>query len=74
MQGTLAQLPAHLIYELNETETGTELVNTVRLEPQGALRLVSPILGSRIESAVTENLSALKTLLESHTERLDALR
>jgi uncharacterized membrane protein len=74
VQGTLAQLPAHLIYELNETETGTELVNTVRLEPQGALRLVGSILGSRIEHAVAENLGTLEALLESDSERLDALR
>lgn len=63
--GTLAQFPARLSYLLNREDSGTELTNTVNLEPQGALRLVAPILGNRIKRAVADNLGQLKSRLES---------
>jgi hypothetical protein len=65
VRGTLAQFTAHLSYDLESKEDGTELTNTVDLEPQGALRLISPILGGRIKRAVAENLNVLKAQLES---------
>ena len=67
IQGTLAQLPARLTYHLTEVEGGTELANTVNLEPHGALQLASPVLGPRIEKAVASNLNDLKTRLETTT-------
>lgn len=65
VEGTLAGLPAHVSYELTETATGTELVNTIDLEVRGALRFVSPLLGNRIKRAVADNLNELKTLLQA---------
>ena len=64
VQGTLAAMRARLDYELTEVGDGTEIVNTVQLEPQGALRLAGPIVGPRIKSAVASNLADLKTRLE----------
>ena len=64
VQGTLAAMRARLDYELTEVADGTEIVNTVQLEPQGALRLTGPVLGPRIKSAVASNLVDLKTRLE----------
>lgn len=68
IQGNLAQFPARLSYHIEGAEAGTELTNTVNLEPQGALRLVAPVLGSRIERAVADNLYELKTRLETGNE------
>jgi uncharacterized membrane protein len=65
IEGVLAQLPAHVIYHLNATDDGTELTNTIELEPQGALRLIAPIVGGRIKRAVADNLNELKALLGS---------
>lgn len=67
IQGTLAKMPARLSYQLNKIETGTELANTVNLEPLGPLRLARPVLGPRIKSAVASNLNDLKTRLETTT-------
>lgn len=63
--GTLARFPALLTYHLVRSPTGTELTNTVVLEPEGALRLVGPLLGNRIRQSVADNLSRLKSLLEA---------
>ncbi|MGH8872865.1 MAG: SRPBCC family protein [Acidimicrobiia bacterium] len=68
VEGTLAQLPAHLTYQLEETDTGTRLTNTVVLEPQGALRVAGPLVGGRIKRAVADNLGQLKALLEGGTD------
>lgn len=65
IQGTLAAMAARLRYDLIEIEGGTELANTVDLEPRGALRLAGPILGTRVEKAVASNLRDLKTRLEA---------
>lgn len=65
VEGTLAQFPAQLSYQIVEKEAGTELTNTVNLEPRGALRLVAPVLSGRIERAVGDNLGELKTRLET---------
>lgn len=64
IQGTLAQLPAHLSYRLHEAGTSTRITNRVDLKPQGALRLVGPLVAERIKGAVNDNLTRLKTLLE----------
>ena len=65
VEGTLAQLPAHLSYHGDESQTGTKLTNTVELQPKGALRLVGSFTGNRIRQAVADNLNQLKTLLET---------
>lgn len=70
IEGTLAQFPAQLSYQIVEKEAGTELTNTVNLESQGALRLVAPVLSGRIERAVGDNLNELKTRLETGNDPL----
>jgi uncharacterized membrane protein len=66
VQGTLAGFAACLSYDLETTEGGTALTNTVTLEPDGALRLVAPLLGVQIRRAVADNLGQLKARLEYH--------
>lgn len=63
INGVLAELPAHVTYHLAEKGNGTELTNTIELEPKGALRLIAPAVGGRIKRAVADNLNALKALL-----------
>ncbi|MGH8945648.1 MAG: SRPBCC family protein [Acidimicrobiia bacterium] len=65
IMGTLAQFPAQLTYQLDQAGSGTRVTNTVGLEPQGALRLVGPLVGGRIKQAVADNLGQLKVLLEA---------
>jgi uncharacterized membrane protein len=65
LEGTLAQFSAHLSYQLDATERGTQITNAVALDPQGAVRLFAPVAGSRIKRAVADNLSQLKNLLET---------
>jgi uncharacterized membrane protein len=68
VDGTLAQFPAHLSYQVATSSTGTELTNTVELQPEGALRLAGSLIGNRIRQAVADNLNQLKTLLENRSE------
>lgn len=65
IEGTLADLPASLSYDLIGDAAGTDLANTVNLEPSGMLRLAAPLLGPRIKHAVASNLNDLKILLEA---------
>jgi uncharacterized protein YndB with AHSA1/START domain len=65
IRATLADLPAHLVYELDQVSTGTSVTNTVEIEPQGVFRLIGPVVGGRAKNAVAENLSKLKELLEA---------
>mgnify|MGYP001820196789 CR=1 FL=1 len=65
IQGTLAQFSAQLSYHLRETHGGTELTNTVHLEPQRALRFIAPVLVGRIKRAVGDNLNELRARLEA---------
>lgn len=74
IEGTLAQFSAQLSYQIVEKETGTELTNTVNLEPRGALRLVAPVLSGRIERAVGDNLDELKKRLEMGTNPSESHR
>jgi len=64
IQGTLARFSAQLSYHLRETRGGTELTNTVHLEPQHSLRLIAPVLAGRIKRAVGDNLNELRSRLE----------
>ena len=64
VEGTLAGFQARLRYHLVGSADSTDLKNSVELEAGGALRLVSPILGSRIKKAVADNLGVLKDRLE----------
>ncbi len=63
--GRLADNPAHVTYLFEETEAGTRLINDIELEPEGVLRLVTPLLTTRIKGAVADNLEELKNILET---------
>lgn len=64
VRGTLAEMPAHLVYELEEDKSGTVLTNAVSLDVEGSARMLAPILSRRISQAVASNLNDLKTQLE----------
>jgi uncharacterized protein YndB with AHSA1/START domain len=64
VRGHLAEMPAHLIYVLEEHSSGTVLTNAVSLDVEGPARLLAPVLSRRIAPAVASNLSGLKTRLE----------
>lgn len=64
IEGTLADLPVHLTYELRDDDGSTSLVNTVEIAATGASRLLAAAASKRIASAVGENLAALKARLE----------
>lgn len=68
--GTLAQFPAHLTYRLASLRTGTELINEVVLQPKGAVRLAGSLIANRISQSVADNLSQLKSLLETGQDQI----
>ena len=43
---------------------------TIELEPQGAMRLLRPVLGSIVRSGLRRDLQALKALLEKRSQEL----
>ncbi|GAB4456127.1 MAG: hypothetical protein Kow00120_25500 [Anaerolineae bacterium] len=57
--------PFAFVYELAPVHGNTRITNSVTLEPQGALRLASPLVASRVKSAVDANLARLKEIIES---------
>lgn len=71
VEGTLARFPAHLTYRLASSQTGTEVTNTVVLQPEGALRLAGSLIVNRISQSVADNLSQLKSLLETGQDLID---
>ena len=64
VQGTLGRFPARVTYVLEPIGNATRLTNTVDLEPTGLLGLVAPLATAKVKSAVAENLSTLKKILE----------
>jgi uncharacterized protein YndB with AHSA1/START domain len=67
VDGTLARFPAHLSYQLESFGAGTALSNAVLLQTEGALRLIGPLVRSRVRHSVADNLDKLKSLLESRS-------
>ena len=65
IEGEIGPFHARVEYLLEPIGGATKLTNTVELEPASAVsKLVAPFAGSRIETAVAENLGVLKQLLE----------
>jgi uncharacterized protein YndB with AHSA1/START domain len=64
IRGTLGPFLAESTYELATLAGATVVTNAMILQPQGAARLLAPLAGSRVRSAVAANLQALKELLE----------
>jgi uncharacterized protein YndB with AHSA1/START domain len=65
IEGEIGPFHARVEYLLEPIGGATKLTNTVELEPASAVsKLLAPFAGSRIETAVAENLGVLKQLLE----------
>lgn len=58
IQGTLGPFPARLRYEVEPAGTGTVLTNDVELDVSGPLRLVGPVVASKVKAAVAEKSSS----------------
>jgi len=66
IEGEIGPFHARAEYLLESIEGATRLTNAVELEPASAVsKLLAPFAGSRIKTAVAENLGVLKRLLES---------
>jgi len=66
IDGEIGPFHARAEYLLEPIKGATRLTNAVELEPASAVsKLLAPFAGSRIKTAVAENLGVLKQLLES---------
>jgi uncharacterized membrane protein len=65
IRGPLGPFQSEVSYLVTAADGGTTLSNTMDLRPTGAARLIAPLAGSRVKSAVAANLDALKQLLET---------
>lgn len=65
IDGMLAGLPAHVEYVLGEKDGRTIVVAAVELARRGPRRLLAPLIGPRIESAVAANMGELRARLEA---------
>jgi hypothetical protein len=66
IDGEIGPFHARLAYLMESVEGATRLINTVDLEPSSAAsKLLAPFAGSKIKTAVAENLDALKRVLET---------
>jgi uncharacterized protein YndB with AHSA1/START domain len=67
IEGEIGPFRARAEYLLEPIEGATRFTNAVELEPSSvASKLLAPFAGSRIKTAVAENLDDLKALLESN--------
>jgi uncharacterized membrane protein len=64
IQSRLADSPAQVTYEFEEVDSGTRIISEVELEPAGVMRLIAPIVETRVRHSVAEDLAALKRVLE----------
>jgi carbon monoxide dehydrogenase subunit G len=65
IRGPLGPFQADVSYLLTAAGEGTSVSNTMDLRPTGVSRLIAPLAGSRVKSAVAANLGSLKQLLET---------
>lgn len=65
VRARLAESPAQMTYEFDEVDGVTRLINEVVIEPKGVMRLITPVVESRVEHSVAENLAELKRVLEA---------
>ena len=65
VRARLADSPAQLTYEFDEVDGGTRLINEIEVDPKGAMRLITPVVESRVGHSVAENLAELKRVLEA---------
>jgi hypothetical protein len=65
ISGDLGPFHSEVTYLLTAAQDGTVLSNTMNLQPTGPLRLIAPLAGFRVKSAVAANLGSLKQVLET---------
>jgi uncharacterized protein YndB with AHSA1/START domain len=65
IRGGFGPLEGTMTYQLEPEDGGTRLTNSAQLEGRGLAKLAAPLASRRIAEAVSENLTALKRLLES---------
>ena len=67
IQGQIGPFQAVISYELNAAAGATTLVNRVELDPSPAmLKLIAPLATPRVKTAVAQNLSKLRQVLEEN--------
>ncbi|WP_328988512.1 SRPBCC family protein [Kribbella sp. NBC_01245] len=64
IRGAIGPFQGDITYLLEPDGTATTLANTMDLKATGPLRLIAPLTGSRVKSAVAANLEVLKQILE----------
>jgi uncharacterized protein YndB with AHSA1/START domain len=64
IRGALGPFNGDVTYLLEPAGNATALANTIDVQPSGPLRLVAPLVASRVKSAVAANLDTLKQILE----------
>jgi hypothetical protein len=67
--GRLGPFDARISYDLQAVPIRTRLVNSVELDPTLPLGLLGGLMSGRIRSAVAENLTVLKGVLEGTADR-----
>ena len=64
IRARLADSPAEVTYEFEEVDSGTRITSEVELEPAGVMKLIVPVVETRVKDSVAEDLAALKRVLE----------
>ncbi len=64
IQSRLADSPAQVTYQFEEVDSGTRITSEVELEPAGVMRLIAPVVETRVRDRVVEDLASLKRVLE----------
>jgi uncharacterized protein YndB with AHSA1/START domain len=60
LQARLADSPAQVTYELDALDGGTQITTEIELEPKGVMKLIAPVVESRVRDSVAEDLAELK--------------
>ena len=74
IRGSLGPFQGDISYLLDPVGENTTLTNTMSLQPSGPLRLVAPLVASRVKAAVAGNLDTLKQILEGPVASGDPTR
>jgi uncharacterized protein YndB with AHSA1/START domain len=74
IRGSLGPFQGDISYLLDPVGENTTLTNTMRLKPSGPLRLVAPLVASRVKAAVAGNLDTLRQILEGPVASGDPTR
>ena len=64
-RGTIGGISGGRAVRPDAAGTGAVFTYTIELQPEGGMRLLSPVLGPLVQSGLKKDLRALKTQLES---------